>query len=137
LLICEHIDQQWKGMDFRGVPKYVFGVPGLPAHLVVPVLAVVWSEPGEESTAEIQIKCLKKDAELIGGQTNRWDWPEQEEILTKYHVFTHGVEIIVDHEGLYYIGLAGEAVAADGMHVPFQVKVQEGFDTVRDPFVES
>jgi hypothetical protein len=137
LLICDHIDQQWNQVDFRGVPKSIFEVSSFPARLVVPVVAVVWSEPGEDSEAEIQIQCLTTKLELLGGQTNKWKWPDQEGILTKYHVFTHGVEIIVDYEGLYYIGLAGAAVAAAGMYVPFQVKLQQGFDAVQDPFVVS
>lgn len=141
LMLAERSDQKWNSVDVSGVPKFIFNVPAFPAQLVLPVVAVLWSEPGEDTHADIQVLCMTPDSEILGGQRHQWDWLEQQGILTKYHVFTHGLEVIVDDPGLYYVGLGGEMLGDESTHVPFVVtggsEVPLGADDLLDPFAGS
>jgi hypothetical protein len=137
LLIAEHTDQQFNTVDLTAAPNYVVTVPALPARVVVPVEAVVWSEPGEDTQAEFQLLCMTADSDVLTGIRHAWDWLEQDGILTKYHVFTHAMEFIADDAGLYYIGIGGDDFGDEPAIVPFVVVVNGAFDAIPDPFVDS
>jgi hypothetical protein len=137
LLIAEHTDQKWNTVDIAAAPKFEFAVSELPKLLVIPVIAVVWSEPGEDTEAEIQLMCFAEGSdEVLGGKRNKWEWLEQRGVLTKYHVFTHGLEVMIDNPGLYYVGVGGDALGDESKIVPFVVTVKTAADegVVADPF---
>lgn len=108
----------------HGLPRVGYSVAPLPVDLQIPIVVSVWTKTGEDLDSRFYIRARDPDGELRGNIERMWHWPDPPGKPFKFRVFTEYLQVLVDKEGFYRIGLYDHPdQAATDVWFPVEVSV--------------